>query len=45
MPVKTQVRVYPLDRANEALQDLRDGKFEGAAVLSMGVDSISSATV
>ena len=45
VPVKTQVRVYPLDRANEALQDLRGGKIEGAAVLSMDVGSISSATV
>ncbi len=37
VPVKTQVRVYPLDQANEALDDLRNGKIEGAAVLSMGV--------
>jgi propanol-preferring alcohol dehydrogenase len=37
VPVKTQVQVYSLDRANDALHDLRDGKIEGAAVLSMGV--------
>ena len=24
---------YPLDQANQALADLRDGRFEGAAVL------------
>ena len=36
VPVKTQVQVYPLDQANEALQDLRD-KDRGAAVLSTGV--------
>jgi propanol-preferring alcohol dehydrogenase len=36
VPVKTQVQVYSLDRANDALNDLRDGKIEGAAVLSMG---------
>jgi propanol-preferring alcohol dehydrogenase len=36
VPVKTQVQVYSLDRANDALCDLRDGKVEGAAVLSMG---------
>ncbi|HXI82526.1 MAG TPA: zinc-dependent alcohol dehydrogenase family protein [Verrucomicrobiae bacterium] len=35
VPVKTQAQMYPLDRANDALQDLRDGKIEGAAVLSM----------
>jgi len=35
VPVKTQVQIYSLDRANDALQDLRDGKVEGAAVLSM----------
>jgi propanol-preferring alcohol dehydrogenase len=37
VPVKTQVQVYPLEQANEALHDLRDGKIEGAAVLSMAV--------
>jgi len=31
--LKTHVTVYPLDRANEALADLRDGRFTGAAVL------------
>jgi propanol-preferring alcohol dehydrogenase len=36
VPVKTRVQVYSLDRANDALHDLRNGKVEGAAVLSMG---------
>ena len=31
--VKTTTRVYPLERANEALDDLRAGRFEGAAVI------------
>lgn len=31
--VKTTTMVYPLERANEALSDLRDGRFQGAAVL------------
>jgi propanol-preferring alcohol dehydrogenase len=31
--VRTEVRVYPLARANEALADLRDGRMRGAAVL------------
>jgi propanol-preferring alcohol dehydrogenase len=31
--VRTTVRRYPLTQANEALDDLRHGRFEGAAVL------------
>lgn len=31
--VKTTTTVYPLNRANEALADLRAGRFQGAAVL------------
>ncbi len=31
--VRTTTTVYPLDRANEALTDLRGGRFQGAAVL------------
>jgi propanol-preferring alcohol dehydrogenase len=31
--VKTTTTVYPLTRANEALADLRAGRFQGAAVL------------
>jgi alcohol dehydrogenase, propanol-preferring len=31
--VHTRVRTYPLDRANEALADLRAGRFSGAAVV------------
>jgi alcohol dehydrogenase, propanol-preferring len=31
--IKMQVTRYPLDQANEALSDLREGRFEGAAVL------------
>lgn len=31
--IVTKTNPYPLARANEALSDLRDGKFEGAAVL------------
>lgn len=33
VPVRTHVVVYPLERANEALADLRAGAFDGAAVL------------
>lgn len=35
VPVKTHVHRYPLEKANEALDDLRAGKFTGAAVLVM----------
>ena len=33
VPVRTHVTVYPLERAEVALADLRAGRFEGAAVL------------
>jgi propanol-preferring alcohol dehydrogenase len=33
MGVKVQTTTYPLQRANEALADLRAGRFDGAAVL------------
>jgi propanol-preferring alcohol dehydrogenase len=35
IPIHTTVKVYRLEDANTALQDLRQGKFHGAAVLSM----------
>jgi alcohol dehydrogenase, propanol-preferring len=33
IPVRTQVRPYPLEEANAALRDLREWKIDGAAVL------------
>jgi propanol-preferring alcohol dehydrogenase len=33
LPLRTEVHRYPLERANEALADLRAGRFSGAAVL------------
>jgi alcohol dehydrogenase, propanol-preferring len=33
IPVKTEVEVFPLKQANEALERLREGKLQGAAVL------------
>lgn len=35
MPIRTEVRRFPLEQANEALQQLRQGEFQGAAVLVM----------
>ncbi len=32
-PASTHTTVYPLAQANEALDDLRNGRFSGAAVL------------
>ncbi|MDQ2629601.1 MAG: zinc-dependent alcohol dehydrogenase family protein [Actinomycetota bacterium] len=36
VPVHTEVAVYPLEEANQALDDLRAGRFRGAAVLRNG---------
>ncbi len=35
VPVKTEITRVPLNKANEALDKLRDGKVEGAFVLTM----------
>jgi propanol-preferring alcohol dehydrogenase len=33
IPIHTEVRGYPLEQANVALEDLRLGRFSGAAVI------------
>ncbi len=35
VPVRTVTTAYPLERANEALDDLREGRLSGSAVLSV----------
>jgi len=35
VPVKTHVRTYDLADANRAIADLREGRIEGAAVLTL----------
>ena len=35
-PVKIRVNAYPLADANQALEDLRAGRLQGAAVLAIG---------
>ena len=35
VPVRTQIQIFPLDQANEALDSIRSGKIEGAAVLDL----------
>lgn len=39
-PLETHVVTYPLERANEALADLRAGRFTGAAVITLLQDEI-----
>lgn len=39
VPVRTEVRAYPFERANEALDDLRAGRVRGAAVLTMAASA------
>jgi alcohol dehydrogenase, propanol-preferring len=36
VPVRTEITTYPLEQANTALDDLRAGRFRGAAVLTVG---------
>jgi len=33
IPIRTEIQEYPLSQANRALEDLRDGRLQGAAVL------------
>jgi alcohol dehydrogenase, propanol-preferring len=42
IPVRTEVSVYPLEQANEALEDLRAGRLRGAAVLQTRTASTST---
>lgn len=35
IPVKTDIHIYPLTEVNQALDDLRHGRFTGAAVISI----------
>lgn len=35
VPIRTHVTVYPLDQANQALDDLRSGRFVGSAVIQV----------
>lgn len=39
VPVKTEVHSYPLEKANEALSDLRSGKYKGSLVLALNQNS------
>jgi propanol-preferring alcohol dehydrogenase len=39
IPVRTEVQTFPLEKANEALERLRSGKIQGAAVLVTGAAS------
>ena len=37
IPIQTEVQTYPLERVNEALDDLRHGRFNGAGVIDMSI--------
>ena len=41
IPVHTEVTAFPLEQANEALQTLREGRVQGAVVLSVAPDKAS----
>ncbi|AHG91571.1 zinc-binding alcohol dehydrogenase family protein [Gemmatirosa kalamazoonensis] len=41
VPVRTEVRAYALDRANDALDDLRAGRVTGAAVLRPSASGVA----
>ena len=36
IPIRTEVHLYDLEKANEALRDLKASKFSGAVMLSIG---------
>jgi propanol-preferring alcohol dehydrogenase len=39
VPIRANVRTYPLAEASLALEDLRAGRFEGSAVIDVGATS------
>ncbi len=39
VPIRTEVQVFPLEKANEALASIRTGELEGAAVLQISNES------
>jgi propanol-preferring alcohol dehydrogenase len=45
VPVRTEVELFPLELANEALDALRSGKVRGAAVLVMGEEVVISPAI
>jgi alcohol dehydrogenase, propanol-preferring len=42
IPIKTEVNLYPLEKANQALDDLRHGRFSGTAVICIDNSLIRS---
>lgn len=37
VPIKTMITTYPLEKLNEAIKDLKDGKIKGSAVIDMRI--------
>jgi propanol-preferring alcohol dehydrogenase len=42
IPILTEIHEYPLEDANKALNDLREGRFTGAAVLTITASQVNS---
>jgi propanol-preferring alcohol dehydrogenase len=42
IPVRTELQVFALERANDALRELREGRITGAAVLAVSAPAIDS---
>jgi propanol-preferring alcohol dehydrogenase len=42
VPLRTKVRAYPLERVNEALDDLRAGRLEGSAAIALDRELLPS---
>jgi propanol-preferring alcohol dehydrogenase len=38
VPIQSSITTYPLSKTNEALQDLREGNFDGSAVIDIASD-------
>jgi len=38
VPIHIEVETYPLEAANQALDDLRNGRFRGAAVIAVDTE-------
>lgn len=35
IPIRPEITIYPLEKANEAIRDLQEGKIAGSAVIQL----------
>ncbi len=40
IPIETSVTCYPLEKANEAIDDFRHGRIDGSAVINLGIHDV-----